>query len=391
MSLWSTMPLKNKLKVISQTTLLGLGVIIGPCIPYTVQETEHAAILNFGKPAKVIVHPQIGENLFLDRESLQSKFNAEGIAYEEGAGLKVKAPWQSIIKIDKRIRRWDGYPEEVPTKDKKYLWTDATSRYFVEDPLQYLRTVGEESIAITKLSDVIDSQVRNSITKNDLIEVVRTSNREMAVTEKELADSVKLPNIEKGRTKILQEISENSRKDCHAYGIAIHPVGVLFKGLTYVDTVKKAVEQRMIQERARIAAKYRSEGEGAYQQTMGMKNREQQRIMSEAEKLAKDIEGSADGEATRIYNEGFVDEIKDKEGKVVGTYKAHGLSTDPDFYAFVRTMELYAKGLTGTNNVHLVLGKDSKLLRMLDGNFLDREKTNGVQRLERALEKYPAN
>jgi membrane protease subunit HflC len=363
------MKLGKKIKVISQAAALGLAVLVGPCVPYTTDQTEHVVVTSFGNPVKLIVQPEVSRDIKLDTEALRANCKQERIAYSEGAGLRVKLPWHTINRIDKRVNRWDGYAEEIPTKDKKYLWIDTTARFFVDNPLQYFRTVGLESVALAKLSDIIDSQTRNVLTRENLIEIVRTDNRKMTVTERELADTVQVDEILRGRTKIMQEISELSRKDCREYGIMIHDVGVLVKGLTYVPSVKKAVEERMKEERLRIAAKYVSEGEAAFEEKMGLKNRELKRIISEGQKKARDIEGLADGETVSIYAKGFIEEMRDGKGEVVGTYTARGLSTDPGFYEFMRTLQLYEGGLGGSNKVSLVLGSDNPLCRMVKGEI----------------------
>jgi membrane protease subunit HflC len=143
----------------------------------------------------------------------------------------------------------------------------------------------------------------------------------MRVAEEELRETTKVSQVTEGRPKIVAEITEASRKDCEKYGIGIHSSGVLIKGLTYVQDVKTKVEDRMIEERLRISKKHISEGEGEYEKIMGDKERDVKTILSEAYKTVKEIEGAADANATQIYAEGF--------------------GTDPDFYRFWKTLELY--------------------------------------------------
>jgi membrane protease subunit HflC len=329
---------------------------------YTVDQTEHAVITTFGSPSRVVLNSEISNDVRLETEKLKADYNKEGVDLSEGAGLKMKWPWQRVNKVDKRIQRWDGYPEEIATRDKKYLWIDTTARFFVENPLKYFRTVGNEAVASAKLSDILDAEARNIITKHDLIEIVRTDNRPMEITEKELINTVLVDEVKKGRTKILEEISNASRTACHEYGLRIHEVGVLIKGLKYVDSVKVAVEGRMIAERNRIAAKYISEGDAGVEETMGKKNKEIKRILSEGYKTAKEIEGAGDAEALRIYAEGFTEVVTNKETGVVSTNNAVGLNVDPAFYRFLKTMEVFNSGIAGSNKTSLLIGSDNPLL-----------------------------
>ncbi|MHC5119571.1 MAG: SPFH domain-containing protein, partial [Planctomycetota bacterium] len=188
---------------------------------------------------------------------------------------------------------------------------------------------------------------RNSITKRNLIEVVRTDNRPMEVAEEELRETTKVSELTEGRPVIVKEITDVSRKSCEEYGIGIHEGGVLIKGLIYVESVKGEVEGRMIEERLRIAKKYTSEGEGQYERIMGEKEREMRRILSEAYKTAREIEGAADAEATQIY---------------ANTYEK-----DPEFYRFLKTLELYENSIAG-QKTKLILGTDNPLFEIIKGN-----------------------
>ncbi|MHC4334440.1 MAG: protease modulator HflC [Planctomycetota bacterium] len=315
---------------------------------YVVDQTEQAVVTQFGKPVRVIINPIEGRRKEQILSDLNAKYTEEGIAVAEGAGLRLKIPFiQNVRKFERRLLRWNGFPEQIPTKDKKYIWVDSTARWYIEDPLQFLRSVGTEEQAHARLDDIIDATARNSITKRDLIEVVRTDNREMRVAEEELRETTKVGVVREGRPKIVAEIMQGSRKDCEEYGIGIHEGGVLIKGLTYVQSVKDKVEDRMIEERLRIAKKYMSEGEGEFEKIMGDKEREVKIILSEAYRTAREIEGAADGKATDIYAKSF--------GK------------DPDFYRYWRTLELY-EGYMGGEKTKLILGTDNPLLEIIKGN-----------------------
>ena len=153
---------------------------------YAVDETEQAVVTQFGKPVRVIVNPIEGRDTQKVFTELRDKYDKEGIAVAEGAGLRFKIPFiQNVREFERRLLRWNGYPEQIPTKDKKYILVDTTARWYIKDPLQFLRSVGTEEQAHARLDDIIDSSTRNSITKRDLIEIVRTDNRQMRVAEEE--------------------------------------------------------------------------------------------------------------------------------------------------------------------------------------------------------------
>jgi membrane protease subunit HflC len=316
---------------------------------YIVDQSEQAVVTQFGKPVKVIINPIEGIKAEAVQQRLKQRYNDEGIAVSMGAGIRFKVPFiQQVKKFERRLLRWNGYPEQIPTKDKKYIWVDTTARWYIEDPLQFLRSVGTQEQALARLDDIIDSSTRNSITKRNLIEVVRTDNRPMEVAEEELQETTKVSKLTEGRPVIVKEITDSSRKSCEEYGIGIHEGGVLIKGLIYVESVKEKVEDRMIEERLRIAKKYTSEGEGEYERIMGDKEREIRTILSEAYKTAREIEGAADAKATEIY--------------------ANAYDKDPEFYRFLRTLELYENSIGG-DQTKLILGTDNPLFELIKGGI----------------------
>jgi len=327
-----------------------IAAIVLSSLLYVVDQTQQALVTQFGKPVRVIINPIEGPKKEAILKKLRDQYAKEGISVAEGAGLRLKIPFiQNVKRFERRLLRWNGYPEQIPTKDKKYIWVDSTARWYIEDPLLFFRSVGTEEQAHARLDDIIDSSTRNSITKRDLIEVVRTDNREMRVAEEELRETTEVGQVKEGRPKIVAEITEASRKACEEYGISIHESGVLIKGLTYVQDVKDKVEERMKEERQRIAKKYTSEGEGEFEKIMGDKERDVKTIMSEAYKTAQEIEGEADAKATEIY--------------------AKAYSKDPEFYRFWKTLELYEHSL-GSEKTRLILGTDNPLLEIMKGNLI---------------------
>lgn len=341
-------------RIIAIVVLIVLIIFLSTSM-YVVDQTEQAVVTQFGKPVRVIVNQIEGRNRQQVTAELKEKYAKEGISFAEGAGLHFKVPFiQNVRKFERRLLRWNGYPEQIPTKDKKYILVDCTARWYIKDPLQFLRSVGTVEQAHARLDDTIDSGTRNSITKRDLIEIVRTDNREMRVAEEELRETAQVSPVTEGRPKIVAEITQAAIQACEVYGIGIHSSGVLIKGLTYVQEVKDKVEERMIEERQRIAKKYLSEGEGEYESIMGNKEREVKTILSEAYKTAQEIEGEADAKATEIYAKTF--------GK------------DPEFYRFWKTLELYEQNLAG-EKTRLILGTDNSLLELIKGDMLKTQST----------------
>ncbi len=339
---------KNKM-IISLIVALVVAVLLSFSL-FVVDETEQAVVTQFGDPVRVVLNPIEGDETGSILTSLQESYTQEGIPVSVGAGLHFKIPFvQNVTTFDRRMLRWNGLPEQIPTKDKKYIWVDCTARWTIQDPLKFMRSVGTEEQAHSRLDDIINSSTRNSITKRDLIEVVRTDNRAMQVAEEELRETIMVGEVSEGRPAIVAEITADSRVSCAEYGIGIHPAGILIKGLIYVDEVKVKVEDRMIEERQRIAKKYVSEGDGEYQSIMGDKERDVKIVLSEAYREAETLKGTADAQATQIYADSY--------------------SKDQDFYQFWQTLSLYEESLVG-DQTRLILGTDNPLFELIKGQPL---------------------
>jgi membrane protease subunit HflC len=284
---------------------------------YVVSETNQVIITQFGEP--------IGGAI-------------------SSAGMHVKVPFiQKTIYFEKRWLEWDGDPNQIPTRDKKYIWMDTYARWRISDPLVFFQRVRDERGAQSRLDDIVDGETRNAIAKFDLIEIVRSSNRELELTEETiLLETLEtIAKIELGREKIAQIILENASKITPQFGVELRDVRV--KRINYVDEVQQKVFDRMIAERKRIASKYRSEGDGKSAEIRGQKEKELKRIQSEAYRTAQEIKGKADAEATRIY--------------------AQAYNLDPEFYQFLKTLETYRTSLD--SETWLVLSTDSEFLKFL--------------------------
>jgi len=292
-------------------------IIIGGTV-YTLDETEQAIILQFGKP--------VGE------------------AVKE-AGLHIKVPFiQKLVRFDKRILEWDGDENQIPTSDKKYLWVDTFARWRIADPLKYYQSVTDERNAHSRLDDIIDSATRNFISENLLIEAVRNTNRkyEKILEERTGFEGKELfQKIEKGRDQIRELIFQKAAEAMPQYGIEL--LDVRIKRVNYIEAVRRKVYERMISERKRIAEKFRSEGQGKKAEIDGEREKELQKITSEAYRKAQEVKGRADAEATRIYAEAY--------GK------------DPEFYSFIQTLETYKNTLK--KNSTLILNTNSEYLKYI--------------------------
>ncbi len=258
------------------------------------------------------------------------------------AGAHLKVPFiQKIQLFDKKILVWDGDPNQIPTNDKTYIYLDTTARWRISDALKFLQAVHNQRRAQSLLSDIIDGTVRDMVNKNDLIEIIRSSDWStdtMSASASQATIGVKPQN---GRDKITRQIREIAAKVTPQYGIEL--IDVMIKRVNYIESVRLKVYDRMISERKRIAAEKRSLGEGEKAKILGKVERTLQEITSSANKEAVEIRGKADAEATTIYGAAY--------------------SLDPDFYAFQQTLDSYKK-VIGKNS-SLVLSADSDLYKYL--------------------------
>jgi modulator of FtsH protease HflC len=303
--------------------LIGLGaaaLIVLMSSVYVVSETNQVVVTQFGEPiGGAVTKP----------------------------GVHFKMPFvQKANYFEKRWLEWDGDPNQIPTKDKKYIWVDTYCRWRISDPLVFFQRVGDERGAHSRLDDIVDGETRNIIAKFDLIEVVRSTNRPFEISEDSaLQDfSEVTAKIETGREKLSRIILEDAAKITTQFGVELRDVRV--KRVNYVEEVQRKVFDRMIAERKRIASKYRSEGDGKSAEIRGQKEKELKRIQSEAYRKAQEVKGKADAEATRVY---------------AGAY-----NLDPELYAFMKSLDTYRTSLT--KETVLLLGTDSEFLKYLNNS-----------------------
>jgi len=311
---------KKTLYIIIAIAALAVVIVLAGSL-YIVSETNQVIITQFGEP--------IGDAI-------------------TSPGMHVKVPFiQKANYFEKRWLEWDGDANQIPTKDKKFIWVDTYARWRISDPLVFFQRVRDERGAQSRIDDIIDGETRNAVANFDLIEIVRSSNREFELTEEaailDIAEAI--PRIETGREKIAQIILEKSSEITPEYGVELRDVRI--KRINYVEEVQRKVFDRMIAERQRIAAKYRSEGDGKSAEIRGEKEKELKRIQSEAYRTAQEIMGKADAEATQIY--------------------ALAYNRDPEFYQFMKTLETYRASLD--KDTWILLSTASEFLKYLKSSF----------------------
>lgn len=261
-------------------------------------------------------------------------------------GLNFKLPViQKIHAFDKRFLEWDGNRNELPTRDKRFIWVDTYARWQITEPLLFFQRLRDERGAQSRLDDILNGETRNAIANHDLVELVRTSNRQQLIDESQGADEEPLSQIAAGREVIRQEILAKAQKRAMGLGIAI--LDVQFKRINYVEVVRRKVYDRMIAERGRIADRYRSEGEGEASNILGSMEKELKRIQSEAYRQAQEITGLADAEAASLY---------------AGAYNKS--SDSRAFYEFFKSMETLESTVDG--GTWLVLSTEGDLYQYLN-------------------------
>ena len=296
--------------------LVGLFVLVNAA--YRITEVNQAIITQFGEPVgSPVTEP----------------------------GLHFKIPFiQTANMFEKRFLEWDGFPNQVPTRDRRFIWVDTYARWRITDPLLFFQRLRDERGAQSRLDDILDGETRNAVARHDLIEIVRTSNRVPVDTtvDGEENEAEELEPITTGRDQITREILEAATAAVAELGIEL--LDLRFKRINYIADVQQDVFARMIAERQRIAEEFRSVGQGESARIQGERERDLAQIQSEAYRTAEELRGTADAEATMIYAEAY--------------------GRDAAFYAFTKSLETYERTM-GPSTV-FILGTDSEFLRFLE-------------------------
>ena len=301
-----------------KATIILLVIIVAAVLAggslYIVQEGEQAVITQFGRPVRVVTE----------------------------AGLNVKTPFvQKVNRLEKRLLPWDGAPEDMQTRDKKRIFIDVWARWRIVDPMTFFKAVRTERRGYGILDELVDSAVRDVVAANDLIEAVRSTNDELEYESEELAKeaTARREMIETGRAKMEDRILKAASVDLEKqYGMELTEVHI--KRINYVETVRQTVYDRMRSERMRIAQLFQSEAEEEKNRILGLTQKELDKIEGEMQQKSAEIRGEANAKVIAIAAEAF--------------------SKSPEFYEFLRRLELYR--LTLGQRTRLVLSTDNELL-----------------------------
>jgi membrane protease subunit HflC len=307
--------MKTKIILLAFLALIIFIGLLGSA--FIVQEKDQVVITQFGRPVgKAVTEP----------------------------GIYFKVPFIQVANFfEKRYMEWNGDPNQVPTKDKKFIFVDTYARWQITDPLQFFKRLTNERGAQSRIDDILDGDTRNFIANNNIEEAVRTSNRTPVSSDSEIIrDSLAIIYV--GRERIQQEILASANKQTADLGIEI--LDFRFKRINYVQEVQEQVYERMKSERFRIADKFRSEGQGEASRINGEKERELKGIQSSAFRDAEQIKGKADATAASIYAQAYDQSSQSR-----------------NLYSFLKSMETFEK--TFDNKTSIFISTDSELYKYL--------------------------
>ena len=259
---------------------------------FKVDVTEQVVILQFGKPVRTIQNP--------------------------GLHWKLPTPIQNAVFFDKRLLEYDVQPAEVLSTDKKTLTVDNYVRWRIVDPLLFLQTLQTIPTAITRLDDIVYSEIRRELGLHNMQEII-TDNRE----------------------QIMDTVTQGSYDATISYGIEI--VDVRIKRVDLPQENEESIYARMKAERDRKANQYRSEGDEESQKIIATTEKEKTIILADAYKSAEETRGEGEARALQIY--------------------ANAYSADPSFYEFLKTLETYKSVIDSSTT--LVLPANSKLFKLM--------------------------
>ena len=271
-------------------TLIGIVAVVSFFSIFVVKEINQAIVLQFGDPKRIIVKP----------------------------GLNFKIPFiQNVVFLDKRILNLDTPPEEVIASDQKRLIVDAFARFQIIDPLKFYISVGNERVARSRLSTIINSRLRSVLGQQELQTL-----------------------LSKDRTKQMALIQEGVNNEAANFGIKI--VDVRIKRADLPQANSDAIFRRMQTEREREAKEFRAKGAEMAVTITSTADKEVTVILADAQKQSEIMKGEGDGQRNRIFADAF--------------------GQDPEFFAFYRAMQAYEKALIG-GETSLVLSPDSEFFK----------------------------
>jgi len=310
------------------STFIGIGIFIAAITffsaVYIVDETKQVFVTQFG-------------------DIISGPHNGPG---KDEAGLYFRIPFiTKVHEFEKRYLEWDGDPNEVTTKDKRFIYIDTYARWRIVDAEMFYKNLQDENSAKLRLNDILDGAARNVVAANDLKEVIRSHQRESIVADDQVLDGEsQLVTFEQGRSKLAQLVMEDANKNVPQFGIKL--LDFRFKRINYHEDVQKTIFDRMISERSRISSRFRSEGAGEAAKILGTQQRELKEITSKAYLEKQQIMGEADAKAVAIYAEAFDQSTEARE-----------------FYEFLKTMETLETTLSKEDT--LIFSTDSDFFRYL--------------------------
>ena len=288
-----------------------LAVFLAFSSMFILNEKEQAIVIQFGEPKKTYTD----------------------------AGLHFKVPFiQQVLRFDKRLLEWDGAATEMPTNDNKYILIDAFARWMIDDPLQFYKSAKNEKMAQSRLDDIIDGILRDEISKYVMVEIIRSSDREMVIYDEEIMDDTMLEGLDQDegaatgkREQIVASILDKVQAKLLDLNMGIVVKDIQLKRINNTEDVQNKIFRRMISGQNRIAEKYRAQGQGSKLDIVGQTDQKKKEIISKAYYTMKRIRGAADSLATRIYADAY--------GK------------DPDFYKFINTLKTYESTIDSTTQI----------------------------------------
>ena len=277
--------------------LIIAGVLVANTL-FTVDQRTQAIVLRFGRPVRVII--ALGEN---------------------NPGLKVKAPWESVVRLDKRNQGLDADTAEIIAADQERLSVDAFLRYRITNPVTYYTSLGDDATAHDRLDRLISATLR---------EVLGSANSTDIISGR--------------RAQLMQQATNEVAAQAKAERLGIQVIDLRIKHADLPEANAEAVYQRMKTERQQMAAQIRAVGV-----------QKKLEIMAEADKEATITIATADGDAARIRGDGDAQRAE---------LFAKSFGRDPSFAAFYRTMQAYDAAL-GQGDTTFVLSPDSSFLKYL--------------------------
>ncbi|PWC40863.1 protease modulator HflC [Azospirillum sp. TSO22-1] len=233
-------------------------------------------------------------------------------------GLKMKIPFiEDVVYIDRRVLDLDPPVEQVILADQKRLDVDAFARYRIIDPVRFFQSLRTEQAASTQMGSVVNSAMRRVLGSVTLLAV-----------------------LSEERPRVMNEIREQVNAEAKSRGIEI--VDVRIRRADLPEETSQAIFARMRSEREREAAEARAQGQEQSQQIKARAERERTVILAEAQRDAQIQRGEGDNQALKTI--------------------ADATSSDPQFYAFYRSLEAYRKALN-KDDTTLVLSPTGEFFR----------------------------